>query len=203
MSTALVLDETRRQLRHRLRILPGDGDARDGVYRLRMLLEEMGVHCDDSAELQDVDAVLITSERGAEALVAARLNDEQRHRVYARIVARLMVGGIRPPIDAKMEYAVGHSSSSRQEREEDAMVDGLSGALVDGRLELAPRPLYEDVPRLSLAFTPRTAARSTLGGFHLWSDFWYRRSQTYRRWRARPNVSHAIERICFVLDPTP
>ncbi len=61
--------------------------------------------CDDSAELQDVDAVLITSERGAEALIAARLNDEQRHRVYARIVARLMVGEIRPPIDAKMEYA--------------------------------------------------------------------------------------------------
>ena len=203
MSTALVLDETRRQLRDRLRILPGDGDARDGAHRLRMLLEEMGVDCDESADLQDVDAVLITSERGAEALIAARLNDEQRHRVYARIIARIMVGEIRPPIDAKMEYSVAHGPVSKQEREEDAMVDGLAGALVDGRLDAAPRSMYEDVPRLTLAFTPRTAARSTLGGFHLWSDFWYRRSQTYRRWRARRDVSHAIERICFVLDPTP
>ena len=79
----------------------------------------------------------------------------------------------------------------------------LAGALVDGRLDAAPRPLYDDVPRLTFAFTPRTAARSTLGGLHQWSVLWYKRSNMYRRWRARRDVSHAIERICIVLDRAP
>lgn len=198
-----ALDETRRQLRDRLRALPGDGSARLRAYRLRVLLEEMGVLCDETAALQDVDAVLLASARGTEALIAARLNDEERHLVYARIVARLLVGDIHAPIDAKMEYAGAHAQASRAEREEDAVVAGLAGALATGHLEAAPRPLYEDVPKLTLAFTPRTAARSTLGGLHLWSDFWYKRSNLYRRWRSRRDVSHAIERICVVLDREP
>ena len=54
--------------------------------------------------------------------------------------------------------------------------------------------------KLTLAFTPRTAARSTLGGFHLWSDFWYKRSNMYRHWRSRRDVSNAITRIVGALD---
>jgi len=203
MIETAVLDETRRQLRDRLRTLPGDGNAALRADRLRVMLEEMGVHCDETAQLQDVDAVLLASARGTEAIIAARLTDEERHRVYARIVARLLVGEIHAPIDAKMEYPAGRATASRQERQEDAMVAGLAGALVDGRLDAAPRPLYEDVPKLTFAFTPRTAARSTLGGLHQWSVLWYKRSNTYRRWRSRRDVSHAIERICIVLDPTP
>ena len=197
------LDDTRRQLRERLRLLPGDGEARGRARRLRALLEEMGVHCDETAALQDVDAVLLASARGTEALIAARLNDDERHHAYARIVARLLVGEIHPPMDAKMEYAGAHWTASREEREEDAMVQGLAGALVDARLDAAPRPLYDDVPKLTFAFTPRTAARSTLGGLHQWSVIWYKRSNLYRRLRARPDVSHAIERICFALDGIP
>ncbi len=197
-----VLDETKRQLRDRLRSLPGDGSAVTRAARLRLLLEEMGVDCDETADLQDVDAVLLASARGTEALIAARLTDDERHRVYARIVARLLVGELHAPIDAKMEYA-GEHATTREEREEDAVVAGLAGALVDGRLDAAPRPLYDDVPRLTFAFTPRTAARSTLGGLHQWSVLWYKRSNMYRRWRARRDVSHAIERICIVLDRAP
>ena len=197
-----VLDETRRQLRDRLRSLPGDGSSVTRAARLRLLLEEMGVDCDETADLQDVDAVLLASARGTEALIAARLTDDERHRVYARIVARLLVGELHAPIDAKMEYA-GEHATTREEREEDAVVAGLAGALVDGRLDAAPRPLYDDVPRLTFAFTPRTAARSTLGGLHQWSVLWYKRSNMYRRWRARRDVSHAIERICIVLDRAP
>jgi hypothetical protein len=200
MIAGAILDDTRRQLRDRLRFMPADGDARLGAYRLRALLEEMGVHCDQTAELQDVDAVLLTSARGTEAIIAARLDDKGRHRAYARIVARLLVGEMHEPMDAKIEYPAEHMTWSRQEREEDAMVIGLARALVEGRLDAAPRPLYEDVPQLTLAFTPRTAARSTLGGLHRWSVLWYKRSQTYRRLRSRRDVSNAIERICFVLD---
>lgn len=200
MIDAAVLDDTRRQLRSRLRSLPLDGDVRLRTYRLRAMLEEMAVHCDDTAELQDVDAVLLTSARGTEALIAARLDDAKRLRTYARIIARLLVGEMHGPIDAKIEYPAKHATGSRQEREEDAVVAFLAGALVDGRLDAAPRPLFEDVPKLTLAFTPRTAARSTLGGFHLWSDFWYKRSNMYRHWRSRRDVSHAITRIVGALD---
>ena len=200
MINAAVLDDTRRQLRDRLRSLPLGGDVRLRTYRLRAMLEEMAVHCDDTAELQDVDAVLLTSARGTEALIAARLGDDRRLRTYARIVARLLVGEIRGPIDAKIEYPAKHATGSRQEREEDALVAFLAGALADGRLDAAPRPLFEDVPKLTLAFTPRTAARSTLGGFHLWSDFWYKRSNMYRHWRSRRDVSNAITRIVGALD---
>ena len=200
MIDTTVLDDTRRQLRERLRSLPLDGDVRLRAYRLRAMLQEMAVHCDDTAELQDVDAVLLTSARGTEALVAARLDDDRRLRTYARIVARLLVGEIHGPIDAKIEYPAKHATGSRQEREEDALVAFLAGALADGRLDAAPRPLFEDVPKLTLAFTPRTAARSTLGGFHLWSDFWYKRSNMYRHWRSRRDVSNAITRIVGALD---
>jgi len=200
----MELDATRRQLRDRVRTLPGGGDPRDRARRFRAILEEMGVHCDETAALQDVDAVLLTSARGTEALIAARLDDDDRHRAYARIVARLLVTEIHPPMDAKMEFPGAHMTLSRQEREEDAVVASLAGALVDARLGAAPRPLYDDdVPRLTFAFTPRTAARSTLGGLHQWSVLWYRRSNLYRRWRARRDVSQAIERICVVLDRAP
>jgi hypothetical protein len=200
MIDVTILDDTRRQIRDRLRALPTEGDVRMRTYRLRAMLEEMDVRCDDTAELQDVDAVLLASARGTEALIAARLDDDRRLVTYARIVSRLLVGEIHAPIDAKIEYPAKHATGSRQEREEDAVVLFLAGALVDGRLDAAPRPLFEDVPRLALAFTPRTAARSTLGGFHLWSDFWYKRSNMYRRWRSRRDVSHAITRIVGALD---
>jgi hypothetical protein len=200
MIDTVVLDETRRQMGDRLRSLPLDGDARMRTFRLRAMLQEMNVHCDDTAELQDVDAVLLTSARGTEALIAARLDDDGRLRTYARIIARVLVGEMHGPIDAKIEYPAKHATGSRQEREEDAVVAFLAGTLVDGRLDAAPRPLFEAVPKLTFAFTPRTAARSTLGGFHLWSDFWYKRSNMYRRWRSRRDVSKAIGRICVALD---
>ena len=199
--TLLPLDDTRRQIRERLRNMPAEGGHVVGVRRLRAILQEMGVQCDDTAELQDADAILLTSGRGMEALIAARLDDEERHRAYSRIVARLIIGQMHEPIDAKIEYPAKHTSISREEKEEDAAVAKFAIALVEGNLELAPRPLYEDVPRLTLAFTPRAAARSTLGGMHLWSDYWYRRSTMYRWWRSRPKVSGVISRVCVVLNP--
>jgi hypothetical protein len=197
--TPSTRDETRRTLRERLRFLPAHGDARQRAARLRVLLEELDVHCDETAELHDLDAVLLASSRGTDALVAARLDDEQRLVAYARLVARMLVDEMRPPVDAKMEYA-GGAAPSRREREEERMVLAFAQAIIDGDLDLAPRPLYEDVPKLTFAFTPRSAARSTLGGFHWWSNLWYRRSNMYRRWRSRRDVSAAIGRIVVALD---
>ncbi|MEX2246052.1 MAG: hypothetical protein WEC75_05145 [Dehalococcoidia bacterium] len=199
MSAIDVLNDVRERLRERVRTLPGGGEASAGYRRLRALLQEMGVRCDDAAELQDADAVLLVSARGIDALVAARLDDEARRRSYSRVVARLLVGEMHAPIDAKIEYLAKHTTISRQEAEEDALVATFGRAVADGRLDTAPRPLYQDVPKLRFAFTPRSAARSTLGGFHLWSGFWYRRSNMYRRWRSRRDVSTAIGRICTAL----
>lgn len=202
MTTAmLALEDTRRQIRDRLRMMPQEGDDRERARRLRALLEEMGVRCDETAELDEADAILLTSGHGSEALIASRLDDEGRHQAYARIVARLIIGQMHEPIDAKVEYPSKHYTISREEKEEDAAVAKFAIALAGGNLELAPRPLYEDVPKLTLAFTPRTAARATLGGMHLWSDYWYRRSTMYRWWRSRRDVSSAIGRVCVILNP--
>lgn len=193
--------DTRRTLRERLRMLPTSGNARQRTLRLRALLQELGIRCDETPELQDLDAILLTSARGTDALIASRLDDDQRLIAYARLIARILVGELHAPLDAKMEYADDSIAPSKREREEERMVLSLAQAIIDGRLDAAPRPLYEDVPKLTFAFTPRSAARSTLGGFHLWSDFWYKRSNMYRRWRSRRDVSDAIGRVCVMLDP--
>jgi hypothetical protein len=200
MTMALMVDDMRRTLRDRVRALPPGGEPRLRVFRLRALLQELGVHCDESLDLQDLDAVLLASERGAEALVASRLTDDERLFAYARIVARLLLGELHGPLDAKMEYAGGIGGPIKREREESKAVLALAEAIASGDLDAAPRPLYQDVPHLTFAFTPRSAARSTLGGFHLWSGYWYRRSTMYRRWRSRRGVSDAIRGICSALD---
>ncbi|HZP57266.1 MAG TPA: hypothetical protein VFC53_06895 [Dehalococcoidia bacterium] len=201
--TRLALGEdVRRQLRDRVRFLPKHGSAYVRAQRLRSLLEELGIRCDERIDLQDADAVLLASAHGTEAIIAARLSDEERHTAYTRVVARLLVSDMRAPIDARIEGQHGIRLSTR-EREEDRLVEGLALALASGRLEAAPRPLYDDVPKLTFAFTPRSAARSTLGGLHRWSVLWYKRSDFYRRLRARRRVSEAIGRICVALDPNP
>jgi hypothetical protein len=201
MIEPVVHEETRRQLRERLRFLPMLGDANTRAKRLRAVFEELGIHCDESADLHDLDAVLFASARGSDALIASRLNDEQRLTAYARLAARILACELHPPIDASMEYADDALAPSKREREEERMLMKLAWAIREGRLDLAPRPLYEDVPKLTFAFTPRSAARSTLGGFHWWSGFWYRRSSMYRRWRSRHDVSTAIVRVIGILDP--
>ena len=203
MIEPVIHEETRRQLRERLRFLPMLGDARTRSKRLRAVLEELGIHCDESADLQDLDAVLFSSARGADAMIASRLDDEQRLTAYARLAARLLACEMQLPVDASMEYADDALAPSKREREEERMLMKLAWAIREGHLDLAPRQLYEDVPKLTLAFTPRSAARSTLGGFHWWSGFWYRRSRMYRAWRSRRDVSTAIVRVIGLLDPRP
>lgn len=194
-----LFDDARRALRDRLRALPAEGDARTRTQRMRVLLQELGVSCDDNAEFEELDAVLLASANGTEAMIAARLGDEQRAIAYARVLARILVDEFHAPLDAKMEYTEGLGAPPKHDRERERMIIALAHAILEGDLDTAPRTLYEDVPAFTLAFTPRSAARSTLGGFHLWSDYWYRRSNMYRRWRARRDVSNAIRQVCTIL----
>jgi hypothetical protein len=199
MNTREIFRGTRRALRDRVRALPADGDVRLRVRRLRAVLEEVGVHCDDTAALHDVDAVLLASSRGTEALIAARLDDDARVVAYARIIARLLTGDLTAPVDFKIEYTDSSDAPSKRERDEERLVLALAQAIATGHIDEAPRPLFEDVPAFTFAFTPRSISRSTLGGFHWWSNLWYRRSGTYRAWRRQRGVSNAIGRVCNVL----
>ena len=149
MIEPVLQEETRRQLRERLRFLPMIGDANTRAKRLRAVFEELGIHCDESADLHDLDAVLFASVRGSDALIASRLDDEQRLTAYARLAARILACELHPPMDASMEYADDALAPSKREREEERMLMKLAWAIREGRLDLAPRPLYEDVPKLS------------------------------------------------------
>ena len=199
MTESDVTGAVRLSLRDRVRALPTGGETRMRIRRLRAILEEAGVHCDDHAALHDVDAIVLGSNRGVEAMFAARLDDEQRLIAYARIIARLLADDLQPPLDFKAEYADMEDAPSRRERQEERMVMRLALAIADGNLGTAPLPLFEDVPAFTLAFTPRSAARSTLGGFHRWSGYWYKRSGMYRAFRSRRDVSDAIQRVCGIL----
>ena len=88
MTGIVAIEQARQALRDRVRILPSGGDAALRLRRLRSLLEEAGIHCDDTSDLQDLDAVLFASERGVEAVVAARLGEGERLVAYARLVAQ-------------------------------------------------------------------------------------------------------------------
>jgi hypothetical protein len=195
-----VFESMRRALRERIASLPQGGDERLRARRLRAVLQEIGVRCDDTADLQELDAVLLASAHGTDALIAARLDDTQRLIAYARIIARLLTGDLQRPIDIKIEYTDDAAAPSKRERDEERLVLDLAQAIASGRLDEAPRTLFHDVPKFSFAFTPRTISLSTLGGFHLWSDFWYKRSGMYRAWRRRRDVSYAIGRVCGMLD---
>lgn len=200
MIDPVAFEAMRRALRERVTSLPEGGDERLRVRWLRAVLEEVGVRCDDTADLQELDAVLLASSHGTDAMIAARLDDNQRLIAYARIIARLLTGELQWPIDIKIEYTDDGAAPSKRERDEERLVLDLAHAIASGRLDEAPRTLFEDVPKFSFAFTPRSISLSTLGGFHLWSGFWYKRSGTYRAFRRRRDVTTAIGRVCGILS---
>ena len=119
------------------------------------------------------DAILLTSGRGMEALIASRLDDEERHRAYSRIVARLISARCTSPSTPRSNTPQ-HLTISREEREEDARSQS-SRSRSSKATSTCAAPALRRRPKLTLAWTPRTAARSTLGGMHLWCDYWYRR----------------------------
>jgi len=128
------------------------------------------------------------------------LDADEAWELMSRIVARLLTGELTAPVDFKIEYADSSDAPSKRERDEERLVLSLAHAIASGHIDEAPRPLFEDVPPFTFAFTPRTISRSTLGGFHWWSNLWYRRSGTYRAWRRQRGVTNAIGRVCGILD---
>src|SRR5918911_3740075 len=95
----------------------------------RRLLEELGVHCDESAALHDLKGFLLSSPRGTELVVSRDLNDEQRVEVYAHLIAHALLGPDTPELAlaARFEYVPGRAPGQRpaHEVQEESVADGV------------------------------------------------------------------------------
>lgn len=194
-------DELALTLSRRLRTLPFSGTAADRAERFRRLLEECGVHCDESLAMNGLVAVVLASPRGTEALIAAGLPDERRCDTYARIVARLLLDQPAGFIDARFEYAGPLPAHAKpDERAQQILVEGLASALADGDIAKAPRALY----LIDDGAEPSRAGAALQRLLDRWSLALYRRSALYRRLRARPDVAAALGRVSLALSgPAP
>lgn len=181
-------------LRHHPRgELPSAPAARAVVTR--RLLEELGVHCDESAPLQDLKGFLISSRRGTEIVTRWNLSDEERVQVYAHLVAHALLGADLPRLapSARFEYEGGRQPKSRapQVEQEEEVADAVARAILDGRLEAAPRLVYCH----DLGPGRGRLSRAVLRGLHQSSLALYRRSRNYQRIRSLPVVTALSQRV--------
>src|SRR5688500_4321943 len=60
-------------------------------WLVRRTLEELGIHCEADAGLQDLKGFMIASPRGAEIVVSERLGEDERLGVYAHLLAHALL----------------------------------------------------------------------------------------------------------------
>ena len=178
---------------HALPSRPWEPHAR--VVAARRLLEELGVHCDESPALHDLKGFLLSSSRGSEIVVSRHLNDEQRLEVYAHLIAHALLGpdGSELALAARFEYVPGRAPGERPAHElrDELLADAVARAILAGRLEAAPRLIYcRDLGPGRGPFS-----RAVLRGLHRGSLALYRRSRSYQRLRSLPVVTALTERV--------
>ena len=175
------------------------GASHQRASAARRLLEELGVHCDESAALHDLKGFLLSSPRGTEIVVSRDLGDEERLGVYAHLIAHALLGPDTPELAlaARFEYVAGRGPGSRppHEIQEELVADAVARAILDGRLEAAPRLVYcRDLGPGRGPFS-----RAVLRGIHRGSLALYRRSRSYQRLRSLPMVSALTTRVHSLL----
>src|SRR5437868_14514036 len=131
----------------RIQTLPSPGrEPHQRAVAARRLLEELGVRCDESAALHDLKGFLLSSPRGSEMVVSRHLTDEERLEVYANLIAHALLGPDDPQLAlaARFEYVPGRAPGERPPHElrEELLADAVARAILDGRLEAAPRLIY-------------------------------------------------------------
>ncbi len=167
----------------------------------RRLLEELGIRCDEQAQLHDLKGFLISSPYGTEIVVGRDLSDDERLEVYAHLIAHALLGADSPMLRlaARFEYVDGRAPDSRpaHELQEEAVADAVARAILGGRLQAAPRLIYcRDAGPGRGRFT-----RAVLRGLHRGSLSLYRRSRSYQRLRSLPVVTALTERVqTFLCD---
>jgi hypothetical protein len=165
------------------------------AFAARRLLQELGIRCDENAVLQDLKGFLLSSPHGCEIVVRHDLSDEERLEVYAHLIAHALLGEELPELAfaARFEYVPGRAPGGRPAREvrEEAVADAVARAILDGRLEAAPRLVYcRDLGPCRGPFS-----RAVLRGLHRGSFALYRRSRSYQRLRSLPAFTALTTRI--------
>lgn len=165
----------------------------------RRLLEELGVRCDETATLQDLKGFLMTSPRGAEIVTRKDLSDEERVQVYAHLVAHALLGADAPELAlvARFEYLPGREPDHLPAHlaQEEAVATAVARAILDGRMEAAPRMIY----CRDLGPSRGPLSHAVLQGIHRASLALYWRSRSYQRLRSLPMVTALTTRVHSLL----
>jgi hypothetical protein len=177
------VEATATNLARVLRLHPHEGGETsfNRASVVRRLLEELGVRCDETATLQDLKGFLLSSRRGTEIVTCKDLSDDERVQVYAHLVAHTLLD---PDADnlqllARFEYMPGRAPDGQSAHEEH-LADAVAQAILDGRLEAAPRLVYCH----DLGPGRGRLSRAVLRGLHRSSLALYRRSRSYQRLRS-------------------
>jgi hypothetical protein len=182
---------------------PGD-HGRD--WLVRRTLEELGIHCEADATLQDLKGFMIASHRGAEIVVSGRLDAGERLGVYAHLLAHALIeqGDLLPEgqgsFFSRLEYVEGRepAGQSGAERRAEMVADALARAILRGRLDGAPAYAYRHSQEPGA--DARAGLRPRLGRFFLelchrtsLALFWH--SPKYQKLRGRPEMSALVRRL--------
>jgi hypothetical protein len=182
----------------KLQSLPGGRD-----WLVRRTLEELGIHCDSEAQLQDLKGFMIASHRGAEIVVSDRLDADERLAVYAHLLAHALIeqGDLLPEgqgsFFSRLEYVEGREPAGRSgaELRAEMVADALANAILRGRLDGAPAYTYHRNREPA-----RAGLRPRLGRFFLelchrtsLALFWH--SPKYQKLRGRPEMSALVRRL--------
>jgi hypothetical protein len=169
---------------------------------VRRTLEELGIHCEADAGLQDLKGFMIASPRGAEIVVSDRLGQDERLGVYAHLLAHALLEqgeeGEEGNFFSRLEYVEGREPAERRgsERKLEMVADAIAAAILRGRLDGTPRYAY----RHKRESEEPAGLRPRLGRF--WLElchrvslmlFWH--SPKYQRLRARREMSYLVRRV--------
>lgn len=181
--------------------LPDARPERD--WLVRRTLEELGIHCESDAGLQDLKGFMIASARGAEIVVSDRLGPEERVTVYAHLLAHALLeqGDGADTLGAffsRLEYVEGREPAGRSSAElrAEMVADALANAILRGRLDGAPKYSYRHTrePSRSHGLRPRLG-RFFLELCHRTSLALFWRSPKYQRLRARREMSALVRHV--------
>jgi len=187
-----------------VRPMPGGVAGPGKDWLVRRTLEELGIHCESEANLQDLKGFMIASPRGAEIVISERLGEDERLGVYAHLLAHALLEQVAGEDElpgsfySRLEYVEGREPAGRSnaERHSEMVADALAKAILRGRLDGAPMYSYRHKrePARNRGLRPR------LGRF--WLDlchrtslalFWH--SPKYQKLRARREMSALIRRV--------
>jgi hypothetical protein len=185
----------------------GTGGSGGRDWLVRRTLEELGIHCEATSEMQDLKGFLIASPRGAEILVSDRLGPDERLAVYSHLLAHAVLEHTPTAPDApatpdgffsRLEYVEGREPGPRSgaERRAELAADALAQAILRGRLDGVPRYTY----RRTREPARNAGLRPALGRF--WLEFCHRISLAlfwhlpqYQKLRSRREMAYLVRRL--------